>query len=278
MKKLILILILISFGVHSGSYQVVPKDLSKWEKGIIPFIFDKSIDEVSQKKITNFLLDFQKQTGIAFVPVDHKEILRDLGIDRTMPMLIQAKGNACYFTQIGYSSVKNTMNLGPNCRKKRTVFHEIGHAVGMAHEHLHPERDEYLRIEIPDKYKNNISFISNVSMGYYEDYVHQFPFDPSSIMLYASAAYKLGKDGTTLLIDKDKTVAPVVSAREDYQHMFEISKRTMHRGEMFYWIKQAQTLSTDDITKIRAIYNYELSRRSTSDKLLLSKSRMMIQD
>ncbi|XP_074656527.1 blastula protease 10-like [Tubulanus polymorphus] len=49
-------------------------------------------------------------------------------------------------SHLGMSGGAQPLNLGPGCRYKGTVIHELGHAIGWVHEHQLPDRDEYLEI------------------------------------------------------------------------------------------------------------------------------------
>ena len=47
---------------------------------------------------------------------------------------------------VGYHRGRNIINLAPPCFTKGLVLHEIGHGLGLYHEHSRPDRDEYITI------------------------------------------------------------------------------------------------------------------------------------
>ena len=47
---------------------------------------------------------------------------------------------------LGYTGRLQHINLGKNCYAHRTLLHEIGHTLGLIHEHQHPLRDTYVTV------------------------------------------------------------------------------------------------------------------------------------
>ncbi len=98
---------------------------------------------------------------------------------------------------IGYYSQHNTViNLGSNCAT--AVVHEIGHTLGLAHEHTRADRDNHVTIypeNIQDGKEHN--FRKNTAPEFL-DY-HRFDFN--SVMIYWSTAFS--KNGSPTLLKKD---------------------------------------------------------------------------
>jgi hypothetical protein len=82
------------------------------------------------------------------------------------------------------------------------VLHEIGHAVGLLHEHTRPDRDEYINIQydnIEAGFKNQFEIIDKVelldTLGVGYDY--------NSVMHYKENAYhNKSTPGITIVADK----------------------------------------------------------------------------
>ena len=69
---------------------------------------------------------------------------------------------------------------------KRTAIHEIGHAIGLRHEHQRPDRDNYVKVYIDrviDGRKHNFTKYSTSTTGKYG------PYDYQSRMHYPSGAF-----------------------------------------------------------------------------------------
>lgn len=76
-------------------------------------------------------------------------------------------------------------NISSYSIKKGTCLHELGHNLGLLHEHQRADRDNYITIKwdnIKDEYKIHFSKMSILSESYGE-------FDINSIMMYSSTAF-----------------------------------------------------------------------------------------
>ncbi|UYV66422.1 hypothetical protein LAZ67_4001612 [Cordylochernes scorpioides] len=93
------------------------------------------------------------------------------------------------------------LSLGKGCDSHGTILHELGHAVGFAHEHNRSDRDDYLNI-----------FWENINPRYKDQFLKLKPyenrllttFDYNSVMLYAEDTFSV--DWRKTMVAKDPAI------------------------------------------------------------------------
>uniref|UniRef100_A0A0N4ZLZ2 Metalloendopeptidase n=1 Tax=Parastrongyloides trichosuri TaxID=131310 RepID=A0A0N4ZLZ2_PARTI len=135
---------------------------------------------VHQAKIREAFKELEEKTCLKFENVKNKKDAE----------IVFEKANECS-SIIGRRYDKQTLvKLTDSCsRSKRTVKHEIGHAIGLDHEHQDTNRDDYITVKAT-LFKNSLDIrrsanFSNLRVRY----------DYGSVMHYGSGHYsKGGKD------------------------------------------------------------------------------------
>jgi hypothetical protein len=143
----------------------------KWDRGVLPIIFDS---RVTPREKYNFLEACKEWESIANI--------RCIAGDPSLKhILVKIEPKGC-FSAIGqgpsYSKVRvlNLERIG--CWSKRTIVHEIGHALGFFHEHQRKDRNKYLTILTtnirPSAIANffNLFWISSNEFYDYESIMH----------------------------------------------------------------------------------------------------------
>ncbi len=103
-----------------------------WPNRTIPYEIDPAFRV--PERIAEAMAHWMARTSIRFVPrngeADYLRIVREPGMA---------------LSDVGRRSNMQLMRLGDGCTVG-TVIHELGHVVGLCHEHCHPSRDQWVRI------------------------------------------------------------------------------------------------------------------------------------
>jgi len=149
--------------------------LRKWTDGVLPIEFE---DNVPSWLRTQFLRACE-------IWAQYGQIKCQVGPykNRTLRVSINSKG--CWST-LGMNSmvvVARRLNLEPNgCEVMPVILHEIGHSLGLIHEHQRTDRDEYIEIVKENMVPSlRIKFNFNIA----NSRLHT-PYDFFSIMHYGS--------------------------------------------------------------------------------------------
>lgn len=100
----------------------------------------------------------------------------------------QKEASGCW-SKLGYQNdgvvllERQPLNIGSGCWVKGVIQHEIMHALGMAHEHMRPDRDNYLIMNTPNMKQLGLD---NSWKYWQNDVLTQFTtsFDYGSLMMY----------------------------------------------------------------------------------------------
>nr|SPP68602.1 Meprins-like metalloprotease MB2 [Colubraria reticulata] len=106
------------------------------------------------------------------------------------------KGNGCH-SYVGRQGGAQQLSLGEGCMFKRTIIHELYHALGFWHEQNRSDRDTYVTIHMDNVEPAEMYNFQKRSTN--ESKTLNTPYDFTSIMHYGPYSFALDKSKPTIL-------------------------------------------------------------------------------
>jgi len=160
-----------------GKRGAVRSNSRLWPSGRVYYRFASAVSSADRNTIRSAISYFQTYTCLRFY---YRSSQRNY-------VEFTTAASECSSDYIGCKGGKQVIRLGPGCRTRGVVLHEIGHAIGFWHEHSRPDRDSYVRI-----------MLQNVQSGmeyafrkrtYSDVDSHGYSYDYGSIMHYRTTAF-----------------------------------------------------------------------------------------
>ncbi len=169
-----------------------------WQDGIVPYRIAADLPAYSVNAISEAIESWNRVSGISLLPVE--EVLASdpsLSAANLDSVLFQP-GEGCA-SWVGRRGGEQEIWVAPSCNKG-SMMHEIGHVLGLEHEHTRPDRDQYIEVHweniTPEKRHNfDIASSRAVPIGDY---------DYGSIMHYGPRNFAIGNASTITPINSSR--------------------------------------------------------------------------
>ncbi|XP_046552792.1 zinc metalloproteinase nas-1-like [Haliotis rubra] len=171
-------------------------EFTYWPNGIIPFTIDETFTVEEKRLLYASLKAWMENTCIQFI--------RARPSDKDVLSIQNGQGCNSFVGRVGG---KQNLNLEKGCRVKHVMTHELGHVIGLIHEHQRPDRDGYI-----------IVATENVGVGRMKNYrkfdtsrisLFGVDYDYTSIMHYGKTAFSKD-DVSTTMVTRNPTFQEII--------------------------------------------------------------------
>lgn len=180
---------------HPGVFEkgnIITTAGRKWPGGVMPCEIDASFP--NQQRVWDAIKYWHANTPFRLVPRKDS----DKNFVRFVPI---AATSACY-SYVGMMGNMQKIQIPTSCGKNE-IAHEIGHAVGLFHEHNRVDRDTYVEVllgNVHDQFKS--AFDRTIGTGV----IKTGAYDYNSLMHYRSTAFS--KNGQPTMRSRTNTPVP----------------------------------------------------------------------
>ncbi len=160
--------------LSSKSYSL--KQVRLWTNGVVPYRFGSGITATEKNQFVQWCREMGEFAKVSCVEKRSQ--------DRDYLMITRTNENICGSSYVGRWGGEQPLKL--RCWTRRTVQHELLHALGIPHEHNRHDRDNFLTMLWQNADPNLSSYFRKVRLETVGMYLNIYDFD--SVMHYESRA------------------------------------------------------------------------------------------
>ncbi|WP_106914729.1 M12 family metallopeptidase [Chryseobacterium aurantiacum] len=160
---------------EGGSSNKGGASFSRWPGGKIYYTVASNMGSINVNKINTAVSEYNSKTNTQWIPRTNQS--------NYVEFIFGSSSGADGWAHIGYQGGKQTVSLDQYI-SVGSVIHEMGHTVGLYHEHSRKDRDQYLSIQW-----NNIQDGQAYNFNIYNSGTDIGPFNINSVMMYWPNSY-----------------------------------------------------------------------------------------
>lgn len=177
---------------YQETHGLTARTQAHWPDGIVTYAIDPNLPD--QQRVTDAIAHWEANTNIDFV---------ERTDESNYVYFTPGSGCSSYVGQIGG---EQNINLADACSTGNTI-HEIGHAIGLWHEHSRADRDDYVTVHWDNiQTGRDYNFKTYVEAGW-DGAEHTNALDFGSIMMYSP--YSFSSNGQPTITKSDGTLYSV---------------------------------------------------------------------
>jgi len=188
--------------------------LVPWDHGVIPYYYSGNFSEADRAVVAKAMGIWESVCRVSF---------REVSPRSNAYKIIRTSRSNTWASSIGENNVENHMYYGDGADSLGHSLHELGHCLGLLHEHQRPDRDLYVQIlwsNIYPEYRSNFQKRNNPLID-----EKKFAYDYSSIMHYHSRGFS---------IDGSETIVPLTTEGVTIGQRDELSENDAEKARSIY--------------------------------------------
>ncbi|KMQ65755.1 hypothetical protein ACM46_07795 [Chryseobacterium angstadtii] len=148
---------------------------SRWPGGKIYYTVAGNMGSINGNKITTAVNEYNNKTNTQWIPRTNQT--------NYVEFIFGSSSGSDGWAHIGYQGGRQNISLDQYI-SVGSVIHEMGHTVGLYHEHARKDRDQYVSIQW-----NNIQDGQAYNFNMYNSGTDIGPFNINSVMMYWPTSY-----------------------------------------------------------------------------------------